>query len=457
MHEVTVECIRVDDKRKVTDWMAYFGTRREENAAIDMDQWPSVRVFHKMEKGGSPTAYWDDELEATDEILQDPDLEINMRGVQLRRIKHGLGAFTDWQRGDAYKGRFVEGKRHGQGILYDRVGVYRGEFEDDVRHGKGIQVFANGDVYEGPFEFDKMHGPDGVLKFADGSVYEGDFAIGTPTGQGTYSSHESCERIAGDFSDGVLHGIGLHTKPTGERCEGDFVLGDLHGRGSWRSRKGDTCDGDFENGEPHGYARYNFRKGPMYDGFFRDGLRDGPGSMVYGNEYDEVSEYGGNGSGSGNGERSTSRNSNSNDRREPLSADDEDASYESGSSGDDDDDDEDEEYEDVDEDEEEEEEDGDEWGYYDDSDWYSDDEDEDNEGLRTRAQNAASSLPKSMSSNPVYHDLRLSLVDIFEDPPPTDSKAGIISLRAALEYYAQREHKRKLEELLRKRKSGSGG
>lgn len=281
--EVKVQLVRTDEKRKVTDWYAVFGTLREENNAVDLDQWPSVRVFHKMEKRGQPQAFWDDEIDAESEVLQDPELEINMRGIIIQRIKHGKGAFTDWQRGDSYKGDFCEGLRQGNGILYDRVGIYRGEFLNDVRHGKGVQVFANGDVYEGLFENDQIVGTDGVLRLADGSVYEGDLLYGIPHGHGAYRNPRTKESMAGDFVDGMLHGLGVAVRSSGERCEGEFKHGDLHGRGSWRSRKGNTCDGDFECGVPHGSARYVYRRGTIYEGFFHDGERCGPGSMVYGN------------------------------------------------------------------------------------------------------------------------------------------------------------------------------
>lgn len=41
-----------------------------------------------------------------------------------------------------------------------------------MRDGFGVQKFAKGDIFEGEWLMDKMHGK-GILVHADGSIYEG--------------------------------------------------------------------------------------------------------------------------------------------------------------------------------------------------------------------------------------------------------------------------------------------
>ena len=43
-----------------------------------------------------------------------------------------------WLNGDQYHGEFINGKRHGQGILkYSNGGMYQGSFQNDKKSGGG--------------------------------------------------------------------------------------------------------------------------------------------------------------------------------------------------------------------------------------------------------------------------------------------------------------------------------
>ena len=64
--------------------------------------------------------------------------------------------------------------------------VYYGEYVNGKRHGKGIMVYNNGRVYEGDWECDYKHG-EGYEKFARQCVYQGDYVNGRPEGVGRYS------------------------------------------------------------------------------------------------------------------------------------------------------------------------------------------------------------------------------------------------------------------------------
>ena len=76
-----------------------------------------------------------------------------------------------------YYGEFVNGKRHGEGVMVYgqnlalmgkeveegqllennedmlKYRTYEGQWENDFKHGKGIEKFSNGTVYEGTLSF----------------------------------------------------------------------------------------------------------------------------------------------------------------------------------------------------------------------------------------------------------------------------------------------------------------
>ena len=61
-----------------------------------------------------------------------------------------------------YRGSWANGKRDGQGELFNRKGdrVYSGDWKQGVRHGKGVEYFTkDGTVrFEGHFRDDQRHG-----------------------------------------------------------------------------------------------------------------------------------------------------------------------------------------------------------------------------------------------------------------------------------------------------------
>ena len=64
-----------------------------------------------------------------------------------------------WQNGDHYKGDFVNGLRHGYGVMkYVNGTQYSGEYRNDKKCGLGQQIFEDGIVYVGNYENDLRHG-----------------------------------------------------------------------------------------------------------------------------------------------------------------------------------------------------------------------------------------------------------------------------------------------------------
>jgi hypothetical protein len=68
-----------------------------------------------------------------------------------------------WVEGDKYVGMFLNGKMHGQGILYFKNGnIYNGSFHNGSKSGYGSLIYKNGEKYLGNFLNDKKHGT-GIL------------------------------------------------------------------------------------------------------------------------------------------------------------------------------------------------------------------------------------------------------------------------------------------------------
>jgi hypothetical protein len=78
---------------------------------------------------------------------------------------------------------------------YANRDYYDGEFVDGFRHGSGMMIFQNGDTYKGDFENDYFHGEglytyaphyDADLNFVIGKRYDGSFQFGAKHGRGLY-------------------------------------------------------------------------------------------------------------------------------------------------------------------------------------------------------------------------------------------------------------------------------
>lgn len=100
-----------------------------------------------------------------------------------------------------YKGNYVDGKRHGQGVItLPSKESYEGNWKNGKPHGQGVITSADGRSYEGNWKNGKAHG-QGVWTWADGSIYEGNFENGAMYGQGILTSPEG-DTMSGYFING---------------------------------------------------------------------------------------------------------------------------------------------------------------------------------------------------------------------------------------------------------------
>lgn len=117
-----------------------------------------------------------------------------------------------YSNGDVYEGEFHKGKSSGSGVYYYHMsGRYEGDWVDEKYDGYGVETWARGSRYRGQYRQGLRHGI-GVYRFYTGDVY------------------------VGEWSNGQCHGCGIHTCEDGSRFVGEFKWGVKHGFGQYHFR-----------------------------------------------------------------------------------------------------------------------------------------------------------------------------------------------------------------------------
>ncbi|TYH58825.1 hypothetical protein ES332_D08G181300v1 [Gossypium tomentosum] len=162
-----------------------------------------------------------------------------------------------YSNGDVYEGEFHKGKCSGSGVYhYYMSGRYEGDWVDGKYDGYGVETWARGSRYRGLFRQGLRHG-FGVYWFYTGDVY------------------------AGEWSNGQSHGCGIHTCEDGSRYVGEFQWGVKHGLGHYHFRNGDTYAGEYFADKMHGFGVYCFANGHQYEGAWHEGRRQGLGMYTF--------------------------------------------------------------------------------------------------------------------------------------------------------------------------------
>ncbi|KAJ4954008.1 hypothetical protein NE237_030840 [Protea cynaroides] len=173
-----------------------------------------------------------------------------------RRVNSGC-AVQVYSNGDVYEGEFHKGKCSGSGVYYYYMsGRYEGDWVDEKYDGYGVETWARGSRYRGQYRHGLRHGY-GVYRFYTGDVY------------------------AGEWSNGQSHGCGVHTCEDGSRYVGEFKWGVKHGLGHYHFRNGDTYAGEYFADKMHGFGVYRFANGHQYEGAWHEGQRQGLGMYTF--------------------------------------------------------------------------------------------------------------------------------------------------------------------------------
>ncbi len=107
--------------------------------------------------------------------------------------------------------------------------------------------YSNGDEYEGEVDADgKPHGTGKFSWLVAGTVD----ANGVPDVDARYDVYE------GQWSHGLMHGLGKKVWAVGDTYEGEYKLDKKHGQGTYIYASGDIYDGDWSGGERHGHGMH---------------------------------------------------------------------------------------------------------------------------------------------------------------------------------------------------------
>ena len=134
--------------------------------------------------------------------------------------------------GVSYKGKYVNGKKHGDGEYTTKEFYFSGNFQNDLpvgpgklmfllkkrsfegnflgdfSKGKGTIVYENGDTYFGEWENFKKKGK-GRMELINGNIYEGNFEDDQFEGKGAMYMKEDNKQIEGNWRKGKENGTFL--------------------------------------------------------------------------------------------------------------------------------------------------------------------------------------------------------------------------------------------------------
>ncbi|XWS77354.1 hypothetical protein CRYUN_Cryun01aG0254000 [Craigia yunnanensis] len=153
----------------------------------------------------------------------------------------------------------------------------RPKSEKRVNSGCWVQVYSNGDVYEGEFHKGKCSG-SGVYYYYMSGRYEGDWVDGKYDGYGVETWARG-SRYRGQYRQGLRHGFGVYRFYTGDVFAGEWSNGQSHGCGIHTCEDGSRYVGEFKWGVKHGLGHYHFRNGETQSGHWQNGILDVPSTQ----------------------------------------------------------------------------------------------------------------------------------------------------------------------------------
>ena len=123
------------------------------------------------------------------------------------------------------------------------ISRYEGNFVDGRREGVGLMRFKNGDVYEGEFLNNLMHGEGSYTYAKSNDIYSGSFYAGKKHGRGRYEYFKDSS-ILNQWEDGTVTTVKWHMKNAGS-YEGELKRGTPVGPGGYTLESGIVQRGEF--------------------------------------------------------------------------------------------------------------------------------------------------------------------------------------------------------------------
>ncbi|XP_058222367.1 uncharacterized protein LOC131332259 [Rhododendron vialii] len=191
----------------------------------------------------------------------------------------GSGCWVQvYSNGDVYEGEFHKGKCSGSGVYYYYMsGRYEGDWVDGKYDGYGVETWARGSRYRGQYRQGLRHG-FGVYRFYTGDVYGGEWSNGQSHGCGIHTCDDG-SRYVGEFKWGVKHGLGHYHFRNGDVYAGEYFADKMHGFGMYRFASGHRYEGAWHEGKRQGLGMYTFRDGETQSGHWNNGILDVPSTQ----------------------------------------------------------------------------------------------------------------------------------------------------------------------------------
>ncbi|CAA2988319.1 radial spoke head 10 homolog B-like [Olea europaea subsp. europaea] len=182
-------------------------------------------------------------------------------------IREGVEVYSN---GDFYEGEFHKGSCNGSGVYnYFANGRYEGDWIDGKYDGHGVESWARGSRYRGQYRQGLRHGY-GVYTFYTGDTYAGEWCNGQSHGMGVQTCSDGSSYI-GEFKCGVKHGLGCYHFRNGDRYAGEYFGDKIHGFGVYHFANGHCYEGSWHEGLKQGYGMYTFRNGETRCGEWHGG------------------------------------------------------------------------------------------------------------------------------------------------------------------------------------------
>ena len=223
------------------------------------------------------------------------------KGQWLNDKKYGIGIEYNKNGKIKYEGEFVNNEYDGQGTKYDKIRKWKyiGQWKNGKKNGKGVEYDnKNNKIYEGDFINNEYSG-QGYSFYEKGNLaYDGYWENNKKNGKGkTYfeNEHDKIE-YDGNFINDCYHGQGIFYNRLG------YVLYN----GEWKNNKKNgfgrkyyeyednklEYEGMFVEDEFHGKGIYYYKNGKKkYEGNWKNNKKSGKGKNYYENE---ILEYQGN-------------------------------------------------------------------------------------------------------------------------------------------------------------------
>ncbi|OWM83699.1 uncharacterized protein LOC116203946 isoform X2 [Punica granatum] len=202
---------------------------------------------------------------------------IGSRPKLEKRVNSGCWVQV-YSNGDVYEGEFHKGKCSGSGVYYYYMsGRYEGDWVDGKYDGYGVETWARGSRYRGQYRQGLRHGY-GVYRFYTGDVYAGEWSNGQSHGCGVHTCEDG-SRYVGEFKWGVKHGLGHYHFRNGDRYAGEYFADKMHGFGVYSFANGHRYEGAWHEGRRQGLGMYTFRNGETQSGHWQNGILDVPSTQ----------------------------------------------------------------------------------------------------------------------------------------------------------------------------------